>query len=363
MTDAAPPRRRRIALMEGDGIGPELIESAVAVLDAVTAGCPGPAFEFRHERGGAAHFRRSGQALSPETLARLRSAYDALLKGPVGLPDVRAPDGTEAGLLGGVLRPGLDTYANIRPIKLLPGVPAPLRLSPGSVDYVIVRENTEGLYASRQGGARTAFAASDSLLVTRTGVERVAHRAFGLARGRSGAPRDGVRRVTCVDKSNVLRSFALFRAVFDEVAADYPDIEADHLYADAAAQALVVEPDRFDVVVTENFLGDILSDLGAGTVGGVGLCGSANVGDAHAYFEPLHGSAPTIAGQDRANPTSQILSAAMMLDHLGEHSGARAVRTAVESAYADGAITLDAYGRPSCGTRGVTARVVERVRG
>ena len=351
----------RLAVIRGDGIGPELVDSALEVLDAVAA-VEGFEVELHDEPGGAGVFRETGEPLAPDGLDRLRAA-DGVLKGPVGLPDVRRPDGTEGGLLGGVLRIGLDTYANVRPVRLLPGVEGPTRHQVGNIDYVIVRENTEGLYLSRGNGVATPHAASDQMLVTRFGTERVVRYAFELARRRNGAPRDGARRVTCVDKSNVLRSFALFRKVFDEVAADYPDVLADHLYADAAAHALVVEPERFDVLVMENFLGDVLSDLGAGTVGGLGMCGSGNVGDDAAYFEPIHGSAPDIAGKDLANPISQLLSLAMLLTHTGHPGAGRRVEWAVESALADGDIRLEPTGSPAGGTHSVSAAVVDRVRG
>lgn len=348
-----------IAVIRGDGIGPELVESALAVLDAV---CSVEALSVRiqEEPGGAEQYRRTGAPLAEGALDRLRSV-DAVLKGPVGLPDVRRPDGTEGGLLGGVMRGGLDTYANVRPIRLLPGVDAATRHEPGKIDYVIVRENTEGLYLSRGNGVATPDAACDQMLVTRLGVQRVAEFAFRLARSRGGAPRDGKQRVTCVDKSNVLRSFALFRQVFDEVAAQHPDVEADHLYADAAAHALVAEPDRFDVLVMENFLGDILSDLGAGTAGGLGMCASGNIGDHAAYFEPIHGSAPSIAGRGLSNPVSQILSLAMLLDHAGRATAGRRVTEAVERAFAEGAVRLLPSGSPEGGTTSVTAEVIARL--
>ncbi|MPV37806.1 isocitrate/isopropylmalate dehydrogenase family protein [Georgenia subflava] len=350
----------RIAVIRGDGIGPELVDSSLEVLGAV-AEATGAQIDVHDEPGGAAVYRETGRPLHEGALDRLREA-DGVLKGPVGLPDVRRPDGTEGGLLGGELRIGLDTYANVRPVRLRQGVTGPTRHAPGQIDYVIVRENTEGLYLSRGNGVATPHAASDQMLITRVGTERVVRYAFELARHRDGAPRDGARRVTCVDKSNVLRSFALFRRVFDEVAAEYPDVEADHLYADAAAHALVVEPDRFDVVVMENFLGDILSDLGAGTVGGLGMCGSGNIGTDAAYFEPIHGSAPTIAGKGLANPLSQLLSLAMLLDHSGRREGAELVERAIGSALEDGAITILPTGSPEGGTAAVTAAVVERVR-
>ena len=314
------------------------------------------------EPAGAALYRETGAALRSGALDRFRAA-DGVLKGPVGLPDVRKPDGTEGGLLGGEMRIGLDTFANVRPIRLRGGVDTVMRFEPGSIDYVIIRENTEGLYLSRGAGVHTRHAASDQMLITRVGSERIARFAFEEAGQRNGAPRDGVSRVTCVDKSNVLRSFALFREVFDEVALEYPEIQADHLYADAAAHALVTEPDRFDVLVMENFLGDILSDLGAGTVGGLGMCPSGNIGDDAAYFEPIHGSAPSIAEKDLANPVSQILSAALLLRHCGRITTAERIDAAVERALVDKSVEILRSGSPVAGTRSVTRAVVDRLHG
>jgi isocitrate/isopropylmalate dehydrogenase len=309
-----------IAVIRGDGIGPELVDAALRVLEAAGS-ADDLTFELTEVRAGAGAYRETGTACAPEDVELMRSGVDATLKGPVGLPDVRHPDGTEAGLLGGILRTGLQVYANVRPVLLLPGVRGRLTgHEPGSIDYVIVRENTEGLYASRGKGVGNRWAVSDTMIITPEGTLRVCRRAFELARARAGAPADGAHRVTCVDKSNVLRSLALFREIFFEVASEYPDVEADAIYADAAAQALVLDPGRFDVLVMENFLGDVLSDLGGGTVGGISLCPSGNIGDDCAYFEPIHGSAPAIAGRGLANPTGQILAAAMMLEHAG-HPG------------------------------------------
>ena len=350
-----------IALIEGDGIGPELVESAVKVLDALSTR-QGFALNFTRFRGGAAAYTDLGTNLEQGALERFRAReFAAIMKGPVGLPSVRRPDGTEAGLLGGVLRGGLDTYANVRPVQLLEGVKTPVVHKPGTIDYVIVRENTEGLYLSRGLGVGTRDAMVDQLFISRAGTERVARYAFELALKRNGAPADGVRRVTVVDKSNVLRSFALFHDVVEEIAEGYPDIELDHRYSDAAAHDLVMAPSHFDVVLTENFVGDILSDLGAATVGGLGMCGTGNLGDGAAYFEPVHGSAPTIAGQDCANPSSQLLCAVMMLDHIGEVDAAAALRNAVCVAFRDGIVSLDEFGRPSGGTSAVTKGLVDLV--
>lgn len=355
--------RLAIAVIGGDGIGPELVAAARRVLDAVTTEMS-PNLLYVEEDAGAGTFERTGNNIAEDTLERLLgSTYAAIFKGPTGMPSVRRADGTEAGLLGGVLRTGLDTYANVRPIRLFSGVRSPLRLQDGSIDYAIVRENTEGLYLSRGKGVATDTAVADQMLVTRHGVERVARFAFDLARTRSGAPADGVRRLTVVDKSNVLRTFAFFRQVTTEVAADYPDVELTFRYADAAAHDLVIAPQYFDVLVMENLLGDILSDLGAATVGGLGMCGSANIGDHHAYFEPTHGSAPDLAGRDIANPISQILSGAMMLDYVGLPAAAARIRTAVERSLASGSVVFNSSGQPTCGTQAVADAVIAHLPG
>lgn len=322
------------------------------------AAITGVTLNFGSVAGGAGLYSDTGEALAPGTIRHLREDYDAVLKGPVGLPNMRALDGTEAGLLGGLLRMGLDTYANIRPMKLLSGVTGRRARGAGAIDYVIVRENTEGLYLSRSSGVATNQAACDQLLITRHGTERIVRYAFELSASRSGAPKDSRRRVTCVDKSNVLRSFALFRRVFLEVADDYPDIEAECMYADAAGYSIVANPERFDVLVMENFLGDLLSDVGAATIGGLGMCPSGNIGAEAAYFEPIHGSAPGIAGTGRANPTAQILSGAMLFDHLGAHVEASLIRWAVSEAYRSGGIVL-VDGCPMTGTDSVTEAVID----
>ena len=186
--------------------------------------------------------------------------------------------------------------------------------------------------------------------------------AFELARNRPGAPQDSVRRVTCVDKSNVLRGFALFRQVFLEIGEQYPDIEKDCLYADAAAQALVLWPERFSVIVCENLLGDIFSDLGAATAGGLGFCGAANIGAQHAMFETTHGSAPSLAGKNKANPISAILSAAMMLEWLGEVEAKERIAKAVETVCQDKLVWIDNDGCPVEGTKAVTQAVCQVIK-
>jgi 3-isopropylmalate dehydrogenase len=312
--------RYRIAVLPGDGIGPEVIDEALKVLQAVAV--PGQLeLAFEEVEAGAGCYQRTGEELPRETLEVCQAA-DAILFGAAGLPDVRFPDGTEiAPQL--TLRIALDLYVGLRPIRLHPGVPTPLRLGDRDrIDYVILRENTEGLYASRGAGVLVGgHVATDTLVVTRPGVLRICRQAFELARRRHGAPRDGVRRVTLVDKANVLKSYAFFRALFGEVAADYPDVQAEHAYVDAMTMYLVQRPGHYDVVVAENMFGDILSDLAAATVGGLGMAPSGDIGEDYALFQPSHGTAPDIAGKGVANPLAAILSAGLMLEWLGQRDG------------------------------------------
>jgi 3-isopropylmalate dehydrogenase len=319
----------KIAQLGGDGIGPEVLGEAARVLEAVQG--DGLRFSFEPAEMGAALYRRTGEDLPRETVDLCR-AVDAILFGAAGLPDIRQSDGTE--LTPQIsLRMILDLYAGMRPVKLYPGVPSPLRVPPDArIDYVIFRENTEGLFASLGGGSKVGEElAVDTLVITRKGTERVVRRAFETARARGhGAPADGVARVTCVDKANVFRSYAFFRQVFQETACAYPDVRTDFAYVDAMSMYLVQAPWRYDVVVLENMFGDILSDLGAATVGGLGLAPSADVGDRYALFQPCHGSAPDIAGKDLANPIAAILSAALLCRWLGLQQHDPAVTAAAD---------------------------------
>jgi 3-isopropylmalate dehydrogenase len=216
------------------------------------------------------------------------------------------------------LRFRLDLYAGIRPIRWYPGVPAVLaRKQPEQVDFVVVRESTEGLFASLGNGVVLRDeVATDQQVITRKGTERVCRAAFEWARRRAER-RGRPGKVTCVDKANIFRSMAFFRRVFDEVAAEFPDVQADHGYVDAVAMRMVRAPESFDVMVMENMFGDILSDLGPGLIGGLGLAPSADLGDEYGVFQPTHGTAPDIAGQGIANPLATILSAVMLLEWLG----------------------------------------------
>ncbi|NQV99890.1 MAG: isocitrate/isopropylmalate dehydrogenase family protein [Rhodospirillales bacterium] len=311
------PPAYNLTIVGGDGIGPEVCQAALDVVKAAVGSAR--TLTCSDFEAGADCYTRTGIAFPKETLEACRSAH-AILHGAAGLPGVLYADGTEAGQDFTLqLRNELDLYANVRPIKLYAGVTSALRrFEPGSIDYVIVRENTEGLYASRGGGVVLGDeVATDLMVITRKGVERIVRYAAELARTRNGAPSDGVKRVTIVDKSNVLRSFAFFRKVADEVMADYPDIETDYALTDAMSVYMIERPDTFDVVVSENFVGDLLSDLGAATVGGMGMSAAAELGDGHGYFQASHGTAPDIAGKGIANPVATILSGACMLEWLG----------------------------------------------
>jgi len=320
-----------VAVLPGDGIGSEVVAEAQRLLARLEQ-LSGSEVTFRLETYdvGAGAWHRTGEAISDAVFASCTAA-DAVLLGAAGLPDVRHADGREAGSdVIFRLRFELDLYAGVRPVRLYPGAPSPLRDPQVGVDYVIVRENVEGFYAGRHGGSRVeGEVAADTSIVTRRGTRRIAERAFALASVRNGAPADGVRRVTCVDKANVLASYAFFRENVADVAATHPDVAFDAVYVDAAALYLVQRPSTFDVIVTENMFGDILSDLGAATIGGLGLSPSGDIGDDHGLFQPAHGSAPDIAGRGIANPIATILSVAMMLDWLGRRrDDAAAVRAA-----------------------------------
>ncbi|MFO1313709.1 MAG: isocitrate/isopropylmalate dehydrogenase family protein [Burkholderiales bacterium] len=322
------PRTFDIAVLPGDGIGPEVIDATLPLLEKLAHGAPF-AFRFATHPAGAQHYRAKGEALPPATLAAARAA-DAILFGAMGWPAIRYPDGTEiAPQLD--LRVELELYAGVRPARALPGIALPLADPRArAIDLVVVRESTEGLFASRgRGEVIDDREARDTMVITRAGSERVHDFAFRLARRRKARGRPG--RVTCVDKANVFRSMAFFRKVFDERAASFPDVEAGHNYVDATALDLVRRPWDFDVIVTENMFGDILSDETAALVGGMGMAPSGDIGDRHGLFQPCHGSAPDIAGQGKANPTATILSAAMMLDWLAERSGVDALAAAAQS--------------------------------
>jgi 3-isopropylmalate dehydrogenase len=331
--------RFQICVLPGDGIGVEVVEATLPLLEKLQRGFT---LAFESHRAGATHYRDTGEAL-PETSFEAARQADAILFGAMGWPEIRYPDGTEIGPQLD-LRLRLELYAGVRPARALPGVPLALADPRArNIDLVVVRESTEGLFASRgKGVLEDDREARDTMVVTRRGSERVHEFAFRLAERRKRHGKAG--RVTCVDKANVFVSMAFFRRVFDEIAVRHPQVQAQHHYVDATALDLVRKPWEFDVLVTENMFGDILSDEAAALVGGMGMAPSADIGDEHAMFQPSHGSAPDIAGERKANPTAMFLSAAMMLDWLAERSGNQALAQAAQRL--EGAVhTVFASGR------------------
>ena len=365
-----------IALLPGDGTGPEVLAATRGVLD-VACERFGLTLDLTEHQCGAQYYQKHQAEWAPGAFEATKEA-DAILLGAIGWPGVSLPDGNIAGV--GVifgLRFGLDLYANVRPTKLYPGVPHKIHGRFGQVwdadkvDMVILRENTEGLYTQAKGALErggVAEVAIDNNVITRKGSERISRMAFELARTRKGAPGDGKHRVTCIDKANVLAGSRLFRAAFDDVGAAYEDIERDYAYVDAFTQWLIRNPEYYDVCVTSNMLGDIVTDLAAVLQGGMGMAPSGNIGDRHAMFEPVHGSAPKHAGQDRVNPVACILASSMMLDWLGrQHNdeqaaqAAQAIEGAVAQVLSEGkTLSYDLGG--SAGTKAVAAAVADRLR-
>ena len=353
-----------IAVLPGDGIGLEVIPSCIEVLDAAIGRVGGFSLRYTGLEAGAETYRATGTALPRATVTACARA-DAILLGAMGLPSVRYPDGTE-------IAPQLDLrfefglYAGVRPTRAMPGVRRTIADPRAEkIDFVLIRESTEGLFASRgKGVIEDDREARDTLVITRDVTERLSDFAFGLTAGRRG---DRPRRVTCVDKANVFKSYAFFRKIFDERARRFPDIVADHAYVDATALGMVLYPWNFDVLVTENMFGDILSDLAAGLVGGMGYAPSADIGDEHAVFQPAHGTAPDIAGLGKANPVAAILSGVMMLEWLAARHDfspagvvARLVRTAVDRAFRDGQLVTCELGG-TAGTAAVTRAVLSEL--
>lgn len=348
---------RRVAVIPGDGIGPEVADAAVRVLD-VAASRFGLPIDWVWYDLGADKYLREGVTLPQPVFESLRDQHAAILLGAMG--DPRVPDNKHAEdiLLG--LRMRLDLYVNERPVKLLHPRLTPLRdKGVEHLDFVILRENTEDLYVSVGGVFKLGTpdeVAVNEMIATRKGVERILRHGFELARTRRG-------RLCMTDKSNVLRSaHGLWRRVFQQLTSEYADVRAEHLYADVCAMEMVKRPERFDVIVTSNMLGDILSDLGAELVGGLGLAASANLHPGRvSLFEPVHGSAPAIAGQDVANPMAMILTGARMFRYLGFDAAADAVEEAVLASLHADEVTPDLGG--TLGTQAVGERVAERVAG
>lgn len=330
-----------IAVIPGDGIGPEIVPAGAAVLDAAAERF---GFQLSYESFpyGAGYYKQTGEFMPNGALETLKD-FDALYFGAVGLPDV--DDTLPAKLFTFKVRVSFDQYVNYRPARLLTGVPGPLKgKSPEDIDLVVIRENTEGEFVQSGGIVRGDFAdgmATDTSIFTRKGAERIAHYSFQLARKRRN-------RVTNVTKSNTLiHSLAYWDRVIEEVSQSYSDVEYAKMYVDNASANFVLHPEKFDVIVTTNFIGDILSDLGGAIMGSLGLGPSGNINPEKTYpsmFEPIHGSAPDIAGKAIANPIGEIWSGALMLEHLGEADAADAIVSAIEKTIAGGTLPVDLGG-------------------
>jgi len=337
----------RITLLPGDGIGPEVTEATVQVLEAA-----GVEVDWdRHRVIGQTAVERGRPALPPDVIDSLHETGVAL-KGPV-----TTPVGQGFTSVNVQLRQRLDLYANVRPCTVLPGIETPF----ANTDLIIFRENTEGLYSGIEHYDERLEIADSIARVSKRGSERIVRFAFEYAR------REGRERVTLAHKANILKkSSGLFLDVGREVAAEYPEIEFEDRIIDALCMQLVMNPEEFDCIVSTNLFGDILSDIAAGLVGGLGVTAGANIGDDCAVFEAVHGSAPDIAGQNVANPTALILSAVMMLRHLGEDTAARAIQEALRDQYREQtALTPDVGGEASTAAfaDALSDRVADRVAG
>jgi len=331
----------RIAVIPGDGIGPEIVPAGVRVLNA-SADRFGFQLEYEEFPYGAGYYKQTGEFMPADALDVLKK-YDSLYFGAVGLPDV--DDTLPARLFTFKVRTGFDQYVNYRPAKLLPGIDGPLKnKTPKDIDFVVVRENTEGEFVQSGGFIRPQFAegmATDTSVFTRKGIERIARYSFELARRRRN-------RVTNVTKSNTLiHSLAYWDSIVEQVSTDYSDVEYTKMYVDNASANFVLHPEKFDVIVTTNFIGDILSDMGGAIMGSLGLGPSGNINPERTYpsmFEPIHGSAPDIAGHGIANPIGAVWSGALMLEHLSQKDAAESIVRAIEMTIKQGVLPVDLGG-------------------
>lgn len=361
----------KIALLPGDGVGPEVTQETVRVLRAVEKAVTGFSLNMESYDVGCAQYEKTGTAISAEVYQACEQA-DAIFMGAMGQnqPDRMTLDenGTEvSGHVMFKLRFGLDLFSGVRPIKLYPGVPSALA-GHENIDLVILRESCEGLFASYGGGIYCRdYVATDTQVITRAGTEKVSEAAFQLALSRNGRLRDGRRLVTLADKGNVFRSMAFMRKVFAEVADKYEGrVWSQNLMIDALALLLVQHPEDFDIILFENMHGDIMSDMAAAFVGGMGMAPSGDIGLEHGMFQPAHGTAPSIVGKEMVNPTAAILSGKMMLDWLGDRSqnaamkaGANIIEQAVYNTFLGGLRTTDVGGTASTG--GFTDEVVKQI--
>ncbi|QOZ75814.1 isocitrate/isopropylmalate dehydrogenase family protein [Bradyrhizobium sp. CCBAU 53351] len=348
-----------IAVLAGDGIGPEVMAPALEVLRKV-GDKSGLSFRFTEAPAGATNYLATGKSM-PDSTIKLCEEADAILLGACGLPSVRYPDNTEIAPQI-ELRFIFDLYAGVRPARLIPGVPSPIvGADQRGIDLVVIRESTEGLFASMGKGVVTHEDARETMVITRRTSERLFEFSFRLAERRKARGKPGM--LTCVDKANVFKAFAFFRGIFDEIEKKHPGVKTDRLYVDACSAMLVKRPWDFDVMVMENMFGDIVSDITASLIGGLGMAPSADIGDKYAVFQPCHGTAPDIMGQGKANPTGMILSAAMMLDWLADKHGIESaaeagetIERAVDQVYAGGIKPMEFGG--SNGTADITKAVL-----
>jgi 3-isopropylmalate dehydrogenase len=348
---------KRVAVVAGDGIGPEVTSEAVLVLERLRE-THGVRLELEHFDWGADKFLREGVTLPEGALEMLAKDFDAVFAGAFGDPRVPSNKHAEDILLG--MRRGLDLYINLRPVRLLHPRLTPLRdRTPDDINFVVFRENTEGAYSGAGGFLKRGTPdeiATQEEFNTRKGVERIVVAAFEYARAK------GYKKVTMADKSNVQRFGGdLWQRVFREVSAHYEGIEANHQYVDAMTMFMVLDPSQYGVIVTNNLFGDILTDLGAALQGGLGLAASGNIHPGRvSLFEPVHGSAPPLAGRQQANPAGSILSAALMLEYLGHAEAAAAVERAVRESIAEGHTTRDLGGTLPTSQAG--ERIRERIK-
>lgn len=348
----------KIDVIPGDGIGPEVVDAALTVLKECEERY-GLKFNYTFHDFSADLYRRTGRKITDSDMDEIGKA-DAVLFGAMGLPDVRGPEGLELGAQV-EMRAHYGLFASLRPVRLLPGVESPVKAK--NIDMLVIRETSEGMFAGLADKHEPSDeSATDRMTITRTTCEKLFNVAFSQARARRKRGTPG--RVTLLHKSNALRSNVLMEKVFDEVAAKNPDIESSKYYIDLGSMYMVTDPEKYDVVVSENIFGDILSEIAAGLVGGLGVAPSADVSLEHGVFQPSHGSAPDIAGQGVANPTAMILSAAMMLEWLGERhddglctKAAQDIQNAVEAALATGPRPRDLGG--TAGTQEVVDMVVQ----
>lgn len=315
----------KIAVIAGDGIGPEVVEQGLKVLDAVS-GIIGFKYSTKNFPHGSEHFLATGE-LFPDSVVNEMKTFDAIYLGAIGDPRVE-PGLVEHAIISSI-RFKLDLYVNLRPIRAYADHLVPLKEKKASdIDFIVVRENTEDLYTNMGGIFKKGTSdevALAQMIFTRKGVERAVRFAFDLAMRRNGS-----KKVTLVDKANAIRAMDIWTRVFEEVAGEYPSIETDHAYVDACCMWMIKNPESFDVIVTNNIFGDIVTDLGAMLQGGMGVAASGNIHPGQvSMFEPIHGSAPKYKGMNRANPIAAVLAVSMMLEHLGEKKASGIVEAAV----------------------------------